>query len=127
MPKRLLLLILLYTLFAIVALWRAVATASFDLFTLGVLPVLAGIMMRAPWASVVLKVYLALQTLGFTALGITAIIAYRVTPEDVKVILAGHNIPMLPLVASIILLLLIQYWIAFSKVSHRYLRQSTNQ
>ncbi|MCH1930887.1 hypothetical protein L9G16_11885 [Shewanella sp. A25] len=126
MPKRLMLLSLLYTLFAFVALWRAVATASFDLFTLGVLPVLAGIMMRAPWASVVLKVYLGLQTLGFAALGITAIIAYRVTPEDVKVIFAGHNIPMLPLILSITVLLLVQYWIAFSGVSQRYLRQSTN-
>nr|WP_238560543.1 hypothetical protein [Shewanella oneidensis] len=121
MPKRLILLIALYTLFAIVALLRAVATASFDLFTLGVLPVLVGILTQAPWSSLVLKIYLGLQTLGLSALGITAIIAYQITPQDVKVVIEGHNIPMLPLVLSIIALLLVQYWIAFSRVTHDYL------
>lgn len=121
MPKRLILLIALYTLFAIVALLRAVATASFDLFTLGVFPVLFGILTQAPWSSLVLKIYLGLQTLGLSALGVTAIIAYRITPQDVKVVIEGHNIPMLPLVLSIIALLLVQYWIAFSRVTRDYL------
>ncbi|MDH1625004.1 hypothetical protein FJD32_020285 [Shewanella sp. LC6] len=121
MPKRLILLITLYTLFAIVALLRAVATTSFDLFTLGVLPVLFGILTQAPWSSLVLKIYIGLQTLGLSALGVTAIIAYQITPQDVKVVVEGHNIPMLPLVLSIIALLLVQYWIAFSRVTRDYL------
>ncbi|EGM68618.1 hypothetical protein [Shewanella sp. HN-41] len=121
MPKRLILLVVLYCLISIAALWRAIATQSFDLFTLGVLPVLAGIIMRAPWSSLVLKIYLGMQTLGFSALGITAIIAYRITPEDVNVVFAGHNIPMLPLIIGIMSLLLVQYWIAFSKVTYHYL------
>ncbi|MGL5048137.1 MAG: hypothetical protein ACRC6S_11435 [Shewanella sp.] len=125
MPKRLILLIILYCLFSIAALWRAVMTQSFDIFTLGVLPVLVGILMQAPWSSVVLKIYIGLQTLGFSALGITAIIAYRITPEDVKVIVSGHNIPMLPLTVSIMVILLMQYWIAFSKITNHYLTRQT--
>ncbi|MBO6227103.1 MAG: hypothetical protein J6N68_05490 [Shewanella sp.] len=125
MPKRLMLLISLYCLFSIAALLRAVTTQSFDVFTLGVIPVLVGIMMRTPWSSLVLKIYIGMQTLGFSALGITAIIAYRITPEDVKVIVSGHNIPMLPLTISIIVILLLQYWIAFSKVTSHYLTRQT--
>lgn len=125
MPKRLILLVALYCLISIAALWRAIATQSFDLFTLGVLPVLAGIIMRAPWSSLVLKIYLGMQTLGFSALGITAIIAYRITPEDVKVVFAGQNIPIQPLVISVISLLLVQYWVAFSKVTYHYLSGKT--
>lgn len=124
MPKRLVLLIALYCLVSIAALLRAYLTQSFDLFSLGVLPVLAGILIRAPWASLVLKIYLGMQTLGLSALGITAILAYRISPEEVKVIFAGQHIPMLPLVCSIIALLLLQYWIAFSEVSYRYLSQT---
>lgn len=125
MPKRLILLIALYCLISIVALWRAIATQSFDLFTLGVLPVLVGILVRAPWSSLVLKIYLGMQTLGFSALGITAIIAYRITPQDVKVVFAGHNIPIQPLVICIISLLLVQYWVGLSKVTHHYLSRKT--
>lgn len=125
MPKRLILLTALYCLFSIVALWRAITTRSFDLFTLGVLPVLVGILMRAPWSSLVLKIYLGMQTLGFSALGITAVIAYRITPEDVKVFFAGKQIPMLPLVIGIIAMLLVQYWAAFSKVTYQYLSGKT--
>lgn len=126
MPKRLILLIALYTLFAIIALLRAVATGSFDLFSLGVLPVLFGILTQAPWSSLVLKIYIGLQTLGLSALGVTAIIAYQITPQDVKVVIEGHNIPMLPLVISIISLLMIQYWIAFSRITRDYLTAKTN-
>ncbi|MGL5359945.1 MAG: hypothetical protein ACRDBI_09570 [Shewanella sp.] len=124
MPKRLVLLIALYCLVSIAALLRAYSTQSFDLFSLGVLPVLVGLLIRAPWASLVLKIYLGMQTLGFSALGITAILAYRISPEEVKVMFAGEQLPMLPLVCSIIALLLLQYWIAFSKVTNRYLRQT---
>lgn len=126
MPKRLILLIALYTLFAIIALLRAVATGSFDLFSLGVLPVLFGILTQAPWSSLVLKIYIGLQTLGLSALGVTAIIAYQITPQDVKVVIEGHNIPMPPLVISIISLLMIQYWIAFSRITRDYLTAKTN-
>lgn len=86
---------------------------------------LAGIILRAPWSSLVVKIYLGLQTLGFSALGITAIIAYRITPQDVKVVFAGHNIPIQPLVICIISLLLVQYWVGLSKVTHHYLSRKT--
>lgn len=126
MPKRLMLLVLLYTLGSIAALLRAASTLSLDLFTLGVLPVLAGILLRAPWSSLLLKIYIGMQTLGVTALGVTAIIAYRLTPQDVKVEFSGHNIPLIPLALSIIALLALQYWIAFSRRTYAYLSQSAN-
>lgn len=124
---RLILLIILYVIFSAAAIWRAVQSQSLDLFTLGVIPVLVGILVRAPWASVVLKIYVALETLGLCALAITAIIAYQLTPEDVKVIVNGHNIPILPLVSSIILLLAFQYWVAFSHSTAQYLNRSVQR
>ncbi|MGI2065734.1 hypothetical protein [Shewanella sp. MF08487] len=125
MPKRLMLLIALYCLCCIAALLRAVMTQSFDLFTLGVFPVLIGILMRTPWSSLMLKIYIGMQTLGFCALATTALIAYRITPEDVRVVISGHNIPILPLTVSMIVILLIQYWAAFSKVTSQYLTRQT--
>ncbi|SIQ93351.1 hypothetical protein SAMN05421840_10639 [Shewanella morhuae] len=98
---------------------------SFDIFTLSVFPVLIGMLMRTPWSSLMLKIFIGMQTLGFSALAITAIIAYRITPEDVKVVISGHNIPILPLTASMIFILLIQYWAAFSKVTSQYLTRQT--
>ncbi len=121
MPKRLMLLITFYTLLAIAVLWRTAMTGAIDLFTLGVLPVLVGLLIRAPWSSLVLKICLGLQTLGFSAFGITAFLAYRITPQDVKVVIAGQNIPMLPLVLSILVLLSLQFWIAFSGKTCGYL------
>ncbi|WP_076498577.1 hypothetical protein [Shewanella morhuae] len=125
MPKRLMLLIALYCCCCIAALLRAVMAQSFDIFTLSVFPVLIGMLMRTPWSSLMLKIFIGMQTLGFSALAITAIIAYRITPEDVKVVISGHNIPILPLTASMIFILLIQYWAAFSKVTSQYLTRQT--
>ncbi|WP_220732144.1 hypothetical protein [Shewanella morhuae] len=125
MPKRLMLLIALYCCCCIAALLRAVMAQSFDIFTLSVFPVLIVMLMRTPWSSLMLKIFIGMQTLGFSALAITAIIAYRITPEDVKVVISGHNIPILPLTASMIFILLIQYWAAFSKVTSQYLTRQT--
>lgn len=121
LPRPLLILILLYLLLATGALWRAFASQSLDLFTLGILPVLAGLLLRTPWASLVLKIYLGLQTLGFAALGVVAFIAWRITPQDVKVEFMGQNIPMLPLILGIILLLAWQYAVAFAGSTNAYL------
>ncbi|WP_394203743.1 hypothetical protein [Shewanella waksmanii] len=120
-PLPLLVLILLYSLLAIVAIWRAVDTLSMDLFSLGVIPVLIGIFLKAKWTTVVLKVYIAIQTLGLAALATTAIIAYQITPEDVKVVVNGELIPI-PLIAiTAILLLGFQLFTAFSKSTKSYL------
>ena len=121
-PFSLILLISLYVLFAIAALLRVTLTQSFDLFSLGVFPVLFGLIRRLPWAAIALKIYIAIETLGLAALGITAIIAYQVTPDDVKVVFQGHQIPMLPLVSCIMILLAFQYWVAFKPSTRAYLR-----
>lgn len=120
-PLPLSLLMALYVVLAIGAIWRTVSLGGIDIFTFGVVPVLIGLLIRAPWAAIVLKIYIALQTLGFGALAVTAIIAYQITPEDVKVVIQGTSIPM-PLVAiSIVVLLGLQYWVAFKKSTQCYL------
>lgn len=122
----LILLIGLYVVLSIAAFWRAVEIASLDLFSLGVVPVLIGILIRAPWSAVVLKIYVILQTLGLSALGVTAILAYQITPEDVKVVISGNEIPMLPLVCCIIALVVFQFSVAFSSRTKSYLSKQTN-
>ncbi|GIU38743.1 hypothetical protein [Shewanella colwelliana] len=117
------LLIALYLVIAVIALWRTIDTQAMDLFSLGVLPVLIGLYLRASWAGVVLKVYIAIQTLGFTALATTGIIAYQITPEDVKVVFNGQELP-LPLIAILVVsLLAFQWWVAFTASTKRYLSE----
>lgn len=130
MPKpnlSLILLIVLYVIFSIAAVWRAIDIGTIDVFTLGVVPVLIGMLIRAPWSNAVLKVYVALQALGFSALGVTAILAYQITPEDVRVVIAGEELPMLPLILSIIALLVFQFSVAFSSKTKRYLNQADEE
>ncbi|WP_299790419.1 hypothetical protein [uncultured Shewanella sp.] len=112
----------LYSILAIVAIYRAVSTQSVDLFSLGVIPVLVGLAMRTSWAGIAFKVYLFIQTLGLAALAGTAIIAYQVTPDDVKVVINNQEIPV-PLIALLgVTLLGFQFWVAFSKKTNAYLR-----
>ena len=121
-PLGLSILMFLYFALALVALFRAVNTQAVDLFSLGVIPVLIGLVLRTNWASIVFKVYLGIQTLGLSALGGTAIIAYQISPQDVKVILDGHDIPV-PLIAIIASLLLsFQIYIALAKSTKTYLQ-----
>ncbi|MDO6620272.1 hypothetical protein [Shewanella sp. 6_MG-2023] len=121
-PLRLTLLIALYVLLSIVALWRSYSIQSIDLFSIGVIPVLVGLLMRTHWASIALKVYLAIQTLAILALSTTAIIAYQITPEDVKVVFNGFNIPIPAIAAVLFSLLVFQYWVAFCKETTIYLK-----
>jgi len=123
-PLPLRLLILLYLLLTVGALARTIGTGAVDLFTLGVIPVLLGLVLRTAWAEVVLKVYIALQTLGFAALGVTAILALKISPEDVKVELLGHNLPIGAVTLAIVALLVYQYWVAFSASTRDYLRRN---
>ncbi|WP_394147683.1 hypothetical protein [Shewanella atlantica] len=112
----------LYSILAIVAIYRAVSTQSVDLFSLGVIPVLVGLAMRTSWAGIAFKVYLFIQTLGLAALAGTAIIAYQVTPDDVKVVINNQEIPV-PLIALLgVTLLGFQFGVAFSKKTNAYLR-----
>ncbi|MCG9695518.1 hypothetical protein [Shewanella sp. Isolate11] len=120
----LLLLICLYFIIAILAVLRTLETHNLDLFTAGVIPVLIGILWRTPWANLVLKIYIAIQTLGFVALGATGIIAYQITPEDVKVVLFGRNIPMSVISIVVIVFMLFQWWVAFRPSTKHYLSSS---
>ena len=116
-----LLLITLYIVIAILAGWRALESQTVDLFTLGVIPVLIGLIARTAWVSLVLKIYIGIQTLGFMALGATAIIAYQITPEDVKVIVRGQELPIWAIALVVIILLSFQWYMAFSKGLKHYL------
>ncbi|BAJ00299.1 hypothetical protein SHVI106290_16180 [Shewanella violacea] len=121
-PLGLSFLMLLYFILAIIALFRAINTQAVDLFSLGVIPVLIGLVLRTNWANIVFKVYLGIQTLGLSAFGGTAIIAYQISPQDVKVILDGHDIPV-PLIAIVALVLLsFQIYLALAKSTKTYLQ-----
>lgn len=116
-------LMFIYALLAFAALWRTATTQSYDLFTLGVFPVLYGLIMRRYWAAVVLKIYLVIQTVALLALATAAVIAYQITPEDVKVIFQGRDIPISAIVISALVAMSFQYWIAFSQKTKDYLKQ----
>lgn len=118
---------LLYAMLAIVALWRAVSIQAIDLFSLGVIPVLLGLAMRTSWAGIAFKVYLFIQTLGLAALAGTAIIAYQITPDEVKVVLNNQEIPVPLIAVSGLLLLAFQFWVAFSNTTKAYLVGDTTE
>ncbi len=121
-PFGLSLLMFLYSVLAIVALFRAVNTQAVDLFSLGVIPVLIGLILRTHWANIVFKIYLCIQTLGLSTFGITAIIAFQISPEDVKVIIYGHDIPVPAIALIAIILLLFQIYLALAKSTKIYLQ-----
>ncbi|MGS0727873.1 hypothetical protein ACVBKF_16885, partial [Shewanella sp. 0m-11] len=85
-------------------------------------PVLYGLIMRQFWAGVVLKIYLAIQTVALLALATAAVIAYQITPEDVKVVYNGQNIPIIGIVIAAIIAMTFQYWVAFSAKTRQYLK-----
>ncbi|RTR31192.1 hypothetical protein [Shewanella atlantica] len=118
---------LLYAIFAIIAIWRALSIQAIDLFSLGVIPVLVGLAMRTSWAGIAFKVYLFIQTLGLAALAGAAIIAYQITPEDVKVVINNQEIPVPLIAVSGVLLLAFQFWVAFSKTTKAYLVSGTTE
>ncbi len=120
-PFPLFLLIIAYVCVTIFAIIRSINIHAIDLFTLGVIPVIFGLVLRTSWAGIVFKLYLVIQTLGFVAFGITALVAYQITPEDVKVVLNDRLIPMQYLVPTIICALIFQYWVAFSSQTQNYL------
>ncbi|WP_133405653.1 hypothetical protein [Parashewanella tropica] len=115
----------LYILVLLAAIWRFLDTSRLELFTLGVIPVLYGIFKDKAWTLICLRVYLAIQILGVSALAMTAIIAYQITPQDVAVNFKGMNIPLLPLSISVVLLLIFQLWVAFSKENRQYFSRFT--
>ncbi|MFT5234968.1 MAG: hypothetical protein ACI8SK_001002 [Shewanella sp.] len=119
------LIMIMYAALAAVATWRAINIQVFDLFSFGVVPVLFGLLLRTRWAGIAFKVYLAIQTLGLTALAGTAIIAYQISPQDVKVVFNNHEIsvPLIAIIAS--LALAFQFWVAFSQSTKRYLSART--
>ncbi|CAM4067151.1 hypothetical protein SHDE107825_02440 [Shewanella denitrificans] len=118
----LLLLMALYTLFAIAAIIRAFTTQTVDMFSLGVIPVLIGLIWRASWASLVLKIYIGLETLGLSALGIVAIVAHYVSPETIENV-RFMDLPIsIPWVALMcVCLIAAQIWIALHPSTLAYL------
>lgn len=122
-PLALSILMGLYTLLAAIALYRAISIQAIDLFSLGVLPVLVGFALRAQWAGIIFKIYLAIQTLGLSALAGTAIIAYQISPEDVKVVIDGRDISIPLIAVTGVLLLSFQIYVAFAKSTKLYLQE----
>ena len=125
MPIRVTLLIVLYAFFTLIAIWRATTFYTFDILTLGVIPVLIGLILRASWAKVLLLSYISLQTLEFLAMSTTALIAYQITPEDVKLVFQGYNIPLIPLTILLCSLIAFQWWVGLSKITGHYLAKKT--
>ena len=121
MPLRVKMLVALYALLTLIALWRMTTFYAFDLLTLGVLPLLFGILTRAQWTRVVLFFYVGLQTLGLAAMSTTAIIAYQITPNDVNLTFQGYNIPLFPLWLLLTTLIGFQWWVGLSTVTRTYL------
>jgi hypothetical protein len=121
MPIRVMLLISLYVVLTLVAIWRAITFQAFDLLTLGVIPMLIGIVQRAAWTKILLLSYVSLQTLGLAAMTTTAVIAYQITPDDVKLVFQGYNIPLIPLWLLLLSLVVFQWWVGLSNVTRDYL------
>jgi len=121
MPIRVMLLISLYVVLTIIAIWRATTYQAHDLLTLGVIPVFIGLIRRAAWTKVLLISYVGLQTLGLTAITTTAIIAYQITPDDVKLVFQGYDIPLIPLWLLLLSVVVFQWWVGLSNVTRDYL------
>ncbi|WP_244212494.1 hypothetical protein [Shewanella livingstonensis] len=123
MPIRVVLLISLYVLLTIIALWRAVSFEAYDLLTLGGIPIFIGFIKRAAWAKVLLLSYVGLQTLGLAAITTTAVIAYQITPEDVKLVFQGYDIPLIPLWFFLLSVMVFQWWVGLSNATCNYLTE----
>ncbi|MCL1141170.1 hypothetical protein [Shewanella gaetbuli] len=121
-PAAITFLIVLYSIFTAIALYRVVQFSAFDILSLAVIPVLIGLVIKAKWTKVALFFHLGLQTLVFLALSSTALIAYQITPEDVKLEFGGYNIPVLPVAGLSLLLLCTQWWAALTYHSRQYLK-----
>lgn len=122
-PFPLLVLLVLYVVFTALAIGRLITTGAPDMFSLGVIPVLIGLVLRANWGLLALRIYVAIQTLGFAALGVTAIIATQISPEDAKLFIEGKEIPLPLVAAAIAALLAFQWWVAFHSKTKAYLSQ----
>jgi len=125
MPIRVILLISLYVVVTIIAIWRAITFQTYDLLTLGVIPVLIGLVKRATWTKVLLLSYVGLQTLGLAAMTTTAVIAYKVTPDDVKLVFQGYQIPLLPLWLLLASVVTFQWWVGLSNTMRDYLAKKS--
>lgn len=120
-PLPLCLLFCLYLVLALLSITRAIITGSLDMFTLGVLPVLVGLVLKTTWALWAVRIYTAIQTLGCAALGVTAILASHISPEDTRLFFAGAEIPLWLVAATLFVLLSFQWWVAFLPSTRRYL------
>lgn len=121
MPIRIRLLISLYAVVCVIAIWRTTTFQSFDLLTLGLIPALIGLVKRAAWTKVLLLSYASLQTIGLAAITTTAIIAYKITPDDVKLVFLGYNIPLIPLWILLLSIVVFQWWVGLSNTTRDYL------
>ncbi|MCL2918537.1 hypothetical protein [Shewanella litorisediminis] len=120
-PLPLCLLLCLYIVLALLSITRAIITGNLDMFTLGVLPVLVGLVLKTSWAIWAVRIYTAIQTLGCAALGVTAILATHISPEDTRLFFAGTEIPLSLVAVTLVALLSFQWWVAFLPSTRDYL------
>ncbi|RLV58152.1 hypothetical protein D5018_18830 [Parashewanella curva] len=115
----------MYCLVAIIGVWRIFDAGVIELFTFGVLPILYGVFTHKSWTLILLKIYLAIQLIGICGFSIVGFIAYQINPDDVVITFKGINIPLIPLSISVVILLVFQFWVAFSKENRRYFSRFT--
>jgi hypothetical protein len=106
-PFPLLVLLVLYVVFTALAIGRLITTGAPDMFSLGVIPVLIGLVLRANWGLWALRIYVAIQ----------------ISPEDAKLFIEGKEIPLPLVAAAIAALLAFQWWVAFHSKTKAYLSQ----
>ncbi|MBV7317540.1 hypothetical protein [Shewanella sp. NIFS-20-20] len=109
-----------YFIAAILGISYAIISGNINLFSLGMIPVLAGIYLRADWGLLVLRVYIAIQGLAIIAFATTAVIAWQITPEDVIVQWHGTIIPLWLVASVAILTQILQWFVAFNSSTKVY-------
>ncbi|WP_394130243.1 hypothetical protein [Shewanella maritima] len=122
MPVRMSFIFVLYTVLAIITLWRTATFSAYDLLSIAVFPVIIGLWIKAQWARVVWFMFIIIQSIGLIAMSVVALIAYQITPEDVKLTFMGINIPVIPFGFTLLALIIFQWWVALSAVAKKYLQ-----
>jgi hypothetical protein len=54
---------------------------------------------------------------------LTAVIAYQITPEDVKLVFQGYDIPLIPLWLLLLSVVVFQWWVGLSNATSDYLTE----
>ncbi|QDF65946.1 hypothetical protein FJQ87_03990 [Shewanella sp. SNU WT4] len=111
-----------YLLAATLGMTYAITSANLNLFSLGMIPVLVGIYLRADWGLLLLRLYIAIQALAIMALATTAVIAWQINPKEVVVQWNGIVIPIGLVIASAIISQVLQWQVAFSASTRNFFK-----